>query len=71
MLEALISSFWAILLKTYGEEDVKEFLDALIDKVEERIEESETKLDDWALLPPIAAIREYFDLPDNDEEVVE
>lgn len=68
MLEALIQSFWNTILAHYGEEEVKEIIDGAIDIVEEKIEASETKIDDWAILPPIKALRAYFDIPDNDVE---
>ena len=68
MLEALIQSFWSVVLSMYGEEEVKEIIDAAIDKVEDKIEASENKIDDWMLMPPIKALREYFDIPDNDVE---
>lgn len=45
---------------------LKELADAVIDKAEDYIAESETELDDTYLLPAIAALREAFNIPDED-----
>jgi len=45
---------------------LKEWVDAGIDKLEDAIESSDNKIDD-ALLPIIKQARVVFSIPDNDE----
>ena len=43
-----------------------EGVDKVLDFFEEKIAESETKIDDRIALPLIAMVREAFNIPDND-----
>ena len=61
MAQTLLSA----LLTQLDSKLIKGFIDAGLDKVEDMIAESETKVDDVAL-PLLARIREIFDVPDND-----
>jgi hypothetical protein len=47
-------------------EVLKDVVDKLLDYVEEKIEDSETQIDDKLALPLIAMVREAFDIPDDD-----
>lgn len=48
------------------EENIKGAIDAVLDKLEDLIEKSPTKVDDRLLLPPIKKLREGLNIPDND-----
>ena len=61
MAQTLLSA----LLTQLDSKLIKGFIDAGLDKVEDMIAESETKVDDVAL-PLLARIRDIFDVPDND-----
>lgn len=53
------------LLHAFPNATIKLWLDDMIDLFEVRIEQSESEIDDM-LLPAVKAIRELFDIPDND-----
>jgi hypothetical protein len=54
------------LLEMLNPEVLKDVVDKLLDYVEEKIEDSETQIDDKLALPLIAMVREAFDIPDDD-----
>jgi hypothetical protein len=60
-----IQVFVTALIAKLDEEAVKSFIDAGLDKIEDMVEKSETKVDD-ALLPVARQFRAIFDVPDND-----
>jgi len=47
---------------------LKEFVDMILDFVENIATDSSNKFDDSALLPICRLIRSTFDIPDNDED---
>lgn len=55
-----------LLLAMYTPEQIKEFLDAVIDKAEDKIILTENKVDDVFLLPVLKTVRAAFSIPDND-----
>lgn len=54
------------LLTQFDEKTVKDYLDSLIDSLENRIQQSPSEIDD-ALLPIVHTVRVLFDVPDNDK----
>jgi hypothetical protein len=69
MLEKMVSALVAIIISQFPEALVKKAIDSLLDIVEDFVTDTANQLDDAAVLPIIGAIRDYFDLPDNDEPV--
>jgi len=67
MQERLLALLVEAALKYLSSEDVKSWLDSLIDKLEEKIACSETQLDDIAVLPFIKLFRATFDIPDKED----
>lgn len=67
MREQLIRYFLPVIIKSalssFSIEQIKIWLDAQIDALEEHIVNSPTRIDD-AFLPVIKVVRETFDLPD-------
>ncbi len=63
----LITQLVGVLVESLGPTLAKAALDALLDKAEEAIADSETKTDDALLLPIIAKIRDQFGLSDGME----
>lgn len=59
ILTTLINQF----IKALNIEDLKIFLDKMIDSIENTIEQSENKYDN-ALLPGLRLVRELFNIPD-------
>lgn len=55
------------LIDRLDTETVRRAADALFDVVENRIAESENKIDDKLILPVINLMRKTFHVPDNDE----
>ncbi len=70
MQTTLIGNLLTALLKFLkSDEDIKIVVDALLDKVEDRIAKSENKFDDVAIGAIITLIRKSFDIVDNDTPV--
>jgi hypothetical protein len=67
IMELLLPTLVQAMVNSFGEEYVKYNLDKFLDTIEDRIAASETKVDD-ALLPLLKAVRNIFDIPDNDED---
>lgn len=68
MITAMLDSGIIKDLKDRGIKIYQLATDKQIDKLEDYIEETESKFDD-ALLPVIAVLRKAINVPDNDEEV--
>jgi hypothetical protein len=51
-------------------ENLKLFVDAGLDAIENFVEKSETDVDNKIILPMCKLIRNTFDIPDNDEPEV-
>lgn len=66
MKEKILITLITQLFKLITPEMLKKAVDSLLDKIEDEINESETKIDDATLLPLIKLIRTTFDIPDND-----
>ncbi len=66
MKEKMLLMLVGIAIEKLDPEDVKKWADMAIDMVEEKIENTETKIDDKVILPLIGIIREAFDIEDND-----
>lgn len=66
MRNRIIGLMLGALIKALPEDIMKKGVDALLDKIEDAVEDSETKIDDTIVLPVIALIRKSFDIPDND-----
>ena len=69
MIGNLIAALIAVVLKRFPKDVVKDLIDGLLDKVEDHIQATPTPYDDMILNPLIGAIREYCDIPDNDDLV--
>ena len=67
MKEMLLSQLFSLAMGMLSEETIRAFADALLDKVEVAIKESENTLDDKIVGLMCARVREVFDIPDNDE----
>lgn len=63
---ALIGALVRELLKLLPKDAVKAFIDGGLDRLEDHVVKTENKVDDAAVLPLCAKIREIFDIPDND-----
>ena len=67
MVETILKFIIIQLLKALPEEQVKKAVDKALDALEDKIAESDTKLDDAIILPIIkTVIREPFGIEDND-----
>ena len=55
-----------LILDSLTTETAKKAIDAMLDVVEDAIEESEAKWDDRFLLPAIKIARRLTNIPDND-----
>ena len=66
MLIKMIEALVMVLLAQFPKDKVKEALDALLDVIEDMVANSANQIDDTVVLPLCKAIREYFDIPDND-----
>jgi hypothetical protein len=49
----------------------KQLGDVLLDQLENFVQRTDNKIDDHLLLPAIRALREAFDIPDNDQPKLE
>ena len=65
-MNSIIASLIAGLLKALSPEVVKKAVDALLDKIEDSVAGSKTKIDDTIVLPLCKTIREALNVPDND-----
>ena len=65
-MNSLIGQIVSTLLGLLNKEDFNKVADALLDKLEEKIEGSNTQLDDAIALPLIKKARDLLNIPDND-----
>lgn len=65
-LKLILPTLVNILLTSFPERMIKDYLDDLIDVIEDRIASSANELDDFAL-PILQMLRDLFDIPDNDD----
>jgi len=63
----IIGQVIVTLLSLLSKEDFKKVADALLDKLEDSIAGSKTKLDDAIALPLINKVRELLSIPDGEE----
>ena len=67
MIRLLLTSLLELLKDKYSVEELKTLIDEkVLDPIENRIAETETKWDDILGMPLIDFIRDFFDIPDND-----
>jgi hypothetical protein len=66
-MNSILSNVFGALTTLLPDDLIKELLDDLLDKAEERIADSATPYDDAILLPIIARARQLFDIPDGDD----
>ena len=62
----LLSSLMGIVVRMLTPELLKNFMDMVLDFIEDQVEGSASKVDDAIVLPLCALIRATFDVPDND-----
>jgi len=55
-----------ILLRLIDEDTLKKAVDALLDVIEDKVNESKTQIDNITVLPLCKLIRNTFNIPDND-----
>lgn len=70
MQSILLKMFMPIVIKILTDlmspENLQKYGDKLFDYLEDLIKDTETDIDDKLALPVIQAIREAFNIPDND-----
>ena len=66
MKEQLIKNLISLILGMLDEETMKQFVDKILDVVENQIEKTPNKWDDMVIGGLCGKIREAFDIPDND-----
>lgn len=66
MKSMMIAQLVNVLLTVVPDNMLKSLLDSLLDKIEEAVIDSSTKLDDAIVLPLVNKIRQQLDIPDND-----
>jgi hypothetical protein len=66
MLQSMIAALIAVLLQRFPKDVVKGILDKLLDEIEDMVAASPNQYDDMIVTPLIKALRDYFDIPDND-----
>jgi len=64
MQALLIKALMSIVARYLTEDLMKELADKILDFVEEKVEQSENKIDDATVLPVLKKIREAFDIED-------
>lgn len=64
--EKLIMWLVGMLLERVKSEEVKKWIDAGIDLLEDKIVETPNKVDDMVVLPVLKILREAMSIPDND-----
>lgn len=60
------SAILGALLAVLPDETIKEAADFILDKAENLVEKTPTKIDDAIVLPLIGKARQVFGIPDND-----
>lgn len=67
-IASLVAMILSTALSYVHEADYKIAVDAVIDRLEDKIEASENKWDDTILVPVLAKVRELLDVPDYEDE---
>lgn len=67
-LAMLVGRLISVLITLLPPKLLKKAVDALLDKVEEAVASSSTRLDDVVVLPLCVLIRQTFDIPDDLED---
>ena len=67
VLLRLFAQIFPLMLSVIDEVMVKGFLDDMIDFLEEKVEKSENKWDDAAVLPVCKMFRDMFNIPDLED----
>jgi uncharacterized protein YjaG (DUF416 family) len=65
MKTKIIAMILDLISERLSNEDIKIWIDAGLDILEDKIEKSKTKLDDRFILPVIKMCREQLDIPDD------
>ena len=68
MLLSVVKALVGLALTFLTKAQLREFADMALDFIEEKVQESENKVDDAIALPVLKRFRETFDIPDNDPE---
>jgi len=63
----MIEMLLGFVLKQLSPDQLKEFGDMALDFIENKVQASESKLDDALVLPICNMIRSTFDIPDGDD----
>lgn len=66
IIQNLLPAIMGALLQLLPKEVIQEGLDALFDKIEDRVADTDTAIDDAVVLPIIQRLRAALDIPDND-----
>lgn len=66
MLASIVGFLVRELLKNLDKETIKEFIDTGLDMIENKIDSTETTLDNTAIEPLIDLIRDTLDIADED-----
>lgn len=63
LLDQLISALMTMLSPAL----LKDLMDKVLDFIEEKVEDSDTEIDDKVVIPLVNMIRESFNIPDGDD----
>lgn len=66
LFELLLPTLVEQLLTLLPVDQLKVWIDQGLDLLEDSVEKSDTKLDDYTILPALRRLRETFNIPDND-----
>jgi hypothetical protein len=62
----IINQIITMILSLLPQEKFKDVVDSILDVLEDKIAESENKVDDALVIPLINKVRELLNVPDND-----
>lgn len=65
-IKSLVNSLLTFALDTFDGDDMKDFVDTLLDWIEDKVAETENEWDDMIVNGIVRKIRAGFDIPDND-----
>jgi hypothetical protein len=65
MKTKIVKMLFDVMIDRLGEEDIKIWIDNGLDILEDKIENSKTKVDDTFILPVINLLRNQLDIPDD------
>lgn len=66
ILAALLNIFVKTLESEKADDVLRNFVDMILDFIENKVEGSASTVDDRLVLPVVGLIRRTFDVPDND-----